>query len=450
MRDALLLLFLAVCLAGALRYPFLGVLTWAWFTLMTPHQMAYGVFGLQLNVIIAAVTIFSIGVSGAWRNFRFDQVTGLLLLFAFWLFLAQQTSLKPENSFTYFDRFLKLIIFILFALQLTTSKLKFHALVWMFVVSMGYYAFKGGLFTFVTLGHYRVQGLPGTVLEDNNHMGIALATSLPMILYLQAQSASKLVRYALLFVFCAAIIAIIGTQSRGAFVSLIVFAFYFWLRSRRKLMILGALAALMVPAIAFMPSKWLARMETISDAGEDSSFMGRVDAWIINTKLALEHPLTGVGLRNSYEKEIAATVEPDRVPRAAHSIYFEVLGGAGFVGLFIFLALIATAFLKTAALQKRQDLSPGVGWTRQFCYFAQISLTVFCVGGATVSLEMWDGYMLVIALIAAAQRLALEEVSGQVARAGAQSSSWRMQSRGLGRARALRSRPNSVAEMSRD
>ncbi len=450
MRDVLLLLFLAVCLAGALRFPFVGVLTWAWFTLMTPHQMAYGAFGLQLNVIIAAVTIAAIALSGAWRQFRFDQVTAILILFVFWLFLSQLTSLKPENSYTYFDRFLKLIIFILFALQLTTSKLKFHALVWMFVIAMGYYAFKGGLFTVITLGHYRVQGLPGTVLEDNNHIGIALATSLPLILYLHAQSATKLVRYALLALFCTTMIAIIGTQSRGAFVSLMVFAFYFWLRSQRKLMILGALAALMVPAIAFMPSKWMDRMSTITEAGEDSSFMGRVDAWIINTRLAMEHPLTGVGLRNSYEKDIAATVEPNRTPRAAHSIYFEVLGGAGFVGLFIYLSLLATAFFKTAAMQRREDLPQGALWARDFCYFAQIALAVFCVGGATVSLEMWDGYMLIIALIVAAQRIAAEAGAGEM-RAGLRPESWRLKARGLSVvAKSSGGRTNPVAEPARD
>jgi probable O-glycosylation ligase (exosortase A-associated) len=455
MRDVVLLLFLVVCFAGALRYPFVGVLTWAWFALMTPHQMAYGVFGLQLNVLIAAVTIAAVGLSGAWRHFRFDQVTAIFLLFAFWLFLAQQTSLKPENSYTYFDRFLKIIIFILFALQLTTSKLKFHALLWMFAVSMGYYAMKGSLFTVLTLGQFRVQGLPGTILEDNNHMGIALATSLPILLYLHGQTASKVARYVLLGVFCATILAIIGTQSRGAFVSLIVFAFYFWLRSRRKLLILGALAALMIPAIAFMPSKWMDRMSTITEASEDGSFMGRVDAWIINTRLAMEHPLTGVGLRNSYEKDIAATVEPNRTPRAAHSIYFEILGGAGFVGLFIFLSLLASAFLKTMAMQKRTDLPQSAAWTKEFCYYAQISLAVFCVGGGTVSLEMWDGYMLVIALIAAAQRLAGAELNADQARGGLRADSWRLKARGLTRPHPSRGRPhavaaNTVAETARD
>ncbi|MBY0423750.1 MAG: putative O-glycosylation ligase, exosortase A system-associated [Parvularculaceae bacterium] len=443
MRDALLLLFIIGSLAAALRYPFVGVLLWAWFTLMTPHQMAYGVFGISLNVLIAGATIVSVALTGAWRHFRLDATIVLLVLFAFWLFVAQLNSLRPENSYQYFDRFLKTLIFVFFALQLATSKLKFHALVWMFVACLGYFGLKGGLFTLVTLGHYRVQGLTDTVLGDNNHLGIALATSLPMYLYLHSQATSRYARLGLIAVFVLTVVAIIGTQSRGAFVSLVVFAFYFWLRSRRKLMILGALAALMGPAIAFMPSKWTERMSTISEAENDDSFMGRVDAWVINTKLALAHPFTGVGLRNSYEKDIAATVEPNRTPRAAHSIYFEVLGGSGFVGLAIYLSLLGNAVLTTFAMQRRRDLAAASEWTRNFCYYAQISLAVFCVGGATVSLEMWDGYMLIIALIAAAQRLAGAEGAATMTAAGRRVS-WRSGARGLVQARNRPAREPSV------
>ncbi|MGH8596293.1 MAG: hypothetical protein ACREXT_06515, partial [Gammaproteobacteria bacterium] len=44
-------------------------------------------------------------------------------------------------------------------------------------------------------------------------------------------------------------------------------------------------------------------------------------------------------------------------------------------------------------------------WQRQFGYFGQIALVVFAVGGATVSIEMWDGYLILIALTAAVSRI---------------------------------------------
>lgn len=435
MRDLLLLAFLVPVLAATLRYPFVGVLAWAWFSLMTPHQMAYGVFGLQLNLLIAAVTLAAIALSGAFRHFRLDPLTGLFLAFAACLGVSQIFSLSPDDSLRYFDQFVKTLLFAVVCIQLATDRLKFHALLWMLVIGIGYFAIKGGLFTLVTLGQYRVQGLPNTILEDNNHLGTALATVLPLILYLRTQAQRAIVRHGLLALFVLGIIAVLGTHSRGAFVALVVFAGFFWLRSNRKLVILAGLLVVLVPAVAFMPSKWFERMSSIGEATQDASFMGRVDAWHINAELARAHPLTGAGLRNSYEKEIAATVDPVRAQsaKAAHSIYFEVLGGTGFIGLAVFLSIIATAFVTTLRLQKLKS-DPSVDpWIAPFAYHAQISLAVFCVGGAAVSMEMWDGFYVLAALIAASARLAKVPVAAQAAALPGPRRSWRMNARGVTR-----------------
>ena len=138
MRDLLLLIFLGMCFAGTLRYPFIGLLCWAWFTLMTPHQAAYGVYGLPLNLIIAAITLTAYVISGEVSKFRFDALTGIIVAFAFWLGLSQLFSLDPENSAPYFDRFTKTLIFVALCIQMATSKLRINALVWMLVLSIGF------------------------------------------------------------------------------------------------------------------------------------------------------------------------------------------------------------------------------------------------------------------------------------------------------------------------
>ncbi len=428
MRDMILLGFTTLCLAAAIRHPFVGLLTWAWFTLLTPHQAAFGVYGIPLNVIIAGVTIASYIVSGEIAKFRFDPITCLIILFGGWLTLAQFYSLDPVSSAPYHDRFIKTLLFIVLCAQMATTKLRFNALVWTVVACIGFLATKGAVFTFLTLGQYHVQGLPNTVLEDNNHLGIAMASILPLILYLRAESARPIIRNGLLTLFCLTVVAIIGTQSRGAFISLVVFSGFFWLRSKHKVSILAGLVLLLLPSIAFMPSKWTQRMSTITEATQDASFMGRVDAWIISYKLAVAHPVTGVGLRNSYEPEVAKSVDIERAERAkaAHSIYFEVLGGAGFVGLAIYLTLFATAFFSAWRIylaRKNDLLAP---WKSRFAYFAQMSIVVFAVGGASTSMEMWDGYLVVMALVAALTRLSQDQgkpVGYAMAKARAQN--WR-------------------------
>ena len=406
MRDLLLLIFIGLCLAAALRHPFAGLLTWAWFTLMTPHQLAYGVYGLPLNTIIAGVTIAAYAMSGQMSRFRMDPITALIIALAGWLTMSQLFSLDPANSALYYSRFIKTLLFILLCIQMASDKLRLNALVWMLVLGIGFFAAKGAIFTFVTFGAYHVQGLPNTVIEDNNHFGIAVATILPLIMYLRSEAARPWMRTALLGLFCLCVIAIIGTQSRGAFLCLVAFSGFFWLRSKRKASILAGLVFLVTPVIIFMPAKWTDRMSTISDAANDESFMGRVDAWVINYKLAIANPITGAGLRNSYEKDIAAEVDPARAEtaKAAHSIYFEILGGSGFVGLAIYLSLFATAAMTALRLKRREGDPEIAPWKPHLARYALTSLTVFAIGGASTSMEMWDGYLMIIALIAALNR----------------------------------------------
>ncbi len=399
MRDFLLLGAVAALLAITLRRPFVGVIAWAWFTIMTPHQIAYGVYGVPINLLIACVTLFAYVVSGEIMKLRADPVTALILALAGWLTLAQIFSLDPQNSAPHTDRFLKTLLFVFVCAQMTTTKLRLNALIWIIVAGIGFFAAKGALFTIFTLGEFRVQGLPETIIEDNNHFGIATATVLPLMLYLRSQAKKAWLRTGLTALFLLSVLAIIGTHSRGAFIALVLFGGILWLRSHHKFALIAAAVLVLVPSVAFMPSKWTDRMTTITSATEDKSFMGRVDAWVINTKLAAAHPLTGAGLRNSYQYDVARTVDSERGARAraAHSIYFEMLGGAGFIGLGLYLALYGAGFMSAWRVFAKRNDAGVEPWKGELARAIQVSLLIFAVGGASVSMEMWDGYLLLIA-----------------------------------------------------
>ncbi len=403
MREVILLVFVFGCLGITLRYPFAGIITWAWFTLMTPHQMAYGTFGVPLNLMIAATTIFAIIYARETEKFRLDSISILLIALLFWQTVAQQMSLVPENSGELYSRFFKTLLFVLLCAQMASNKLRFHALVWILAGGIGIYAAKGALFTLATLGQYRVQGLANTVLEDNNHFGIAAATILPMMIYLRGQLSNPIVRQGMLGITLLTLLAVIGTHSRGALLAMIAFSGYLWLKSSHKLSLALVGGIALIPAIMFMPSKWIERMSTIKNAGEDASFQGRLDAWQINWELARDNPFTGVGLRNSYIEEVAIlSVPPDKAAtaKAAHSIYFEILGGSGFVGLFLFLSLLGYTFWRARQIETSKNPQTPE-WKKSFARYAQMSLFIFCIGGASTSMEMWDGYLMIIALIAA-------------------------------------------------
>ena len=400
MRDALLLAFIAAGLLAAIRYPFTGLLLWAWFTLATPHQAGYLAGELPLNLVIAGVTFVSFFFHGEFGRVKITPLAWIIAAFTAWLGLSQMFSLWPENSAEPADRLLKIMIFVLLCAVTTTSRLRFHALLWVFALVMGFYGAKGGAFTIIKLGGGLYEGIPDTILYDNNHLGIAMAASLPIFLYLAGQSRERLVRWGIWLVFSLTVIGIVGTHSRGALLALLAFGGWTWLRSSHKLVGAAAGIAVALVGLQFVPTQWTERMETIAEAGEDASFMGRVDAWVISYELAKEHPLTGAGLRNSYERRISREVS-DRTPRAAHSIYFEILGGMGFVGLGLYLVMLGYGIVSAMRAERRYADEVGGRWRSRFGRHAQASLIVFCVGGASVSLEMWEGYLLVIALVSA-------------------------------------------------
>jgi probable O-glycosylation ligase (exosortase A-associated) len=114
---------------------------------------------------------------------------------------------------------------------------------------------------------------------------------------------------------------------------------FFWLKSRTKVATAFMLVMLVPVAWQFMPEAWHARMDTIQTYEEDPSAMGRINAWKMAFNLAQDRPFVGGGF-DIYNPTVFGRYAP--VPddiHAAHSIYFQMLGEHGFVGLALFLFL---------------------------------------------------------------------------------------------------------------
>ena len=62
-------------------------------------------------------------------------------------------------------------------------------------------------------------------------------------------------------------------------------------------MMLVAVGALSVGLLSFMPDTWYDRMNTIESYEEDTSAMGRINAWHFAFNLAIDKPLVGGGFQ---------------------------------------------------------------------------------------------------------------------------------------------------------
>ena len=192
--------------------------------------------------------------------------------------------------------------------------------------------------------------------------------------------------------------SVLGSQSRGALLALVSMAFFLGLKGKYPIRTSLVLLLLMVMAIGFMPDSWTSRMETIGEYQADGSAMSRIWTWKTLYAAALDRPLVGAGFRadNLVVFGRYAPTEPPfdvfaGLVFVAHSIYLQVLGEQGFVGLGLFISLgLVTWF--TAARVARQSLDDPEfkDWMPLLMRMVQVSLIGYAIGGAFLSLAYLD------------------------------------------------------------
>ena len=211
-------------------------------------------------------------------------------------------------------------------------------------------------------------------------------------------STKKLIRFGLIVAISLIIIAIIGTQSRGAFLAIIAIAFFLWLKSRQKLIPFLIISLLAPLIIIFMPHSWHDRMATIKTYETDGSAMGRIKAWTFAIELANARPLTGGGFESfhqvNYETFAPGLIQPmlsgyKHYPDV-HSIYFEVLGEHGYIALLIFLIIGYISWKNGNRVMKLTNKSNEHRWAYDLSSMIQVSFIGYAVGGAFLGLAYFD------------------------------------------------------------
>ena len=117
-----------------------------------------------------------------------------------------------------YEKVIKIQILTIMTLLMLTSRDRVHLFLWAIVVSLGFYGVKGGIFTILNGGVYRVQGPLGSFIGGNNEIALAFVMTIPLMRYLHLQEQNKLVKQGLAAMMFLTVIATVGSQSRGALV----------------------------------------------------------------------------------------------------------------------------------------------------------------------------------------------------------------------------------------
>lgn len=394
MRDILIIMFM-VCFGPMMfKFAHIGLYLWTWVSIMNPHKLVYGFArGQSFNLWIAAITL------GVWLLSKERKIpaargfTVMIVIFAVWITLTTAASPTPNVSWPLWELNIKTFVLVYLALCIITTRARLHAFLWVYLISIGYWGVNTGIVTIASAGNAVIVGPSGSMITDNNSLALAIAISIPIANYLRLQANNKLIQFALLGVIVLSIAAIIGTYSRGGLIALAAMSGFLWWRSRYKLVSLTVGLIAITVVVGTLPDRYINRISTLSEASEDASFQGRVDAWEVAIRTAADRPL-GAGFAGPEQPGNWFKYIPRRA-RAAHSIYFMVLGEHGFIGLIIYLSIVAAAWfslsraIKVASRGHEKDF-----WGVQVATALKCSIVTFMIGGAALSVSYYDGFLL--------------------------------------------------------
>ncbi len=379
-------------LVRALGRPWLGILTWTLLSIGNPHQFAYILSTKPVAAVTAVVVLLALLFSREGRQRRSIPMTAetiVLIAFVVWMCITEVFAFDPVASYEQWKKVMKIDFMIILALVILHSKQHIMALAWVLIGSIGYYGFKGGLFTLATGGSFRVWGPPTTYIEGNNELALALVVVIPLMRFLQLNISSQWVKIFLTALMSLCAVAAIGSQSRGALLAVAAMALILWWRGTGKLLPAILFFAFGIALVTFMPESWHDRMGTIQTYQQDDSAMGRINAWWMAWNLATTN-FFGGGF-SIYDPGVFASYAPDPEDvHAAHSIYFQVLGEHGFVGLFLFLLMWVLVWRSAGRLRTQGKLQTQTKWLSDLGAMCQVSIAGYAVGGAFLSLAYFD------------------------------------------------------------
>lgn len=393
MRDFFLATLLFFLLPGALIRCQWGVLLWYWISMMNPHRLGYGfIVSFPFGKWIAALSMLSFFWSEK-RMIPLNRITVFWCCWIVWLTISTVFSLLPDMAWWQWNKIMKIMLFSALTMMIMQKKSDLHALLWVIVGSIVFYGIKGGLFTLFTLGQYHVYGPPQSFIADNNTLAMALLMTLPLLYYLLNTQAHRIIHQLGYAGMLLSVFAVLGSQSRGGFVTLIgLSAFILWkIKAKWQSMLLLVIS---VPLIGiFLPDAWFERMETIINYEQDLSALGRINAWWFAWKLALDRPLIGGGLE-VFKPAFFEQYAPNPVDHHdSHSIYFEVLASHGFIGLFFYMMTLWSAWRMSVHLQRQ------AGWIAQLAFAIQCSLVAYMIGGTFLGVAYFDMYYALLSIL---------------------------------------------------
>lgn len=411
MRDYLLTLVIFALVPVAFVRPWIGVLAWYWIGLMNPHRLTWGfAYTMPFAMLIAIATLAGALFARDRKPLPADAevwlMLALLAYFAFTSFFAW----APDHAWPQLEKVGKIILMTLVAMMMIHGKQRIRMLVLVVALSLGFYGFKGGIWTLATGGGEQVLGPEGSFIDGNTFLGLALNMVIPLLVALALEEQNKWIRRGLYLVAALSVLSSVFTYSRGAWLGLAVVAPLVWLQLRNRvakfvLVVFAVLAVAAAPLV--LPQRVYDRAETLARYEEDCSANQRFMSWVVHWNIAKTYPFTGAGFQLEeaqdgrylqFGSEEYLKCFRDATSSAAHNIYFQILGQHGFIAFFLYIGLLVVVLWKLRRMQRLARKQHETRWIATYATGLLIGLIGYLVSGAFLSSAYFDLPWLYIAL----------------------------------------------------
>lgn len=399
MRDIVLFLAFAAIIPYIFKRPVVGALAYAVVSLMNPHRLTYGpAFSFPFAMVLCAMTILSMLMSKENKKITLTAPVAILCIFSVWMTITSLFALEPSIVWNEWNRVMKTMLMVLITVLTVRTVTDVKMLALTVALSLGFWGFKGGMYTILSGGRSGMLGPVGSYIGDNNTLALALVTTVPLLVYLVSQANTKWTRRGAIALAGLTAIAALGSYSRGALLGAIAMSTFLWLKSNSKAKI-GMAILLLAPVIYLsMPEQWTDRMHSIDNYQEDASAMGRINAWQFAFNIANHFPLGGGYLVFTPRLFQLFAPNPERF-HVAHSIYFQVLAEHGYFGLTLFLLLFLFAWRTGRRVVRHCTGKPELLWAMTLARMCQVSIVGYLSAGAFLSLAYYDLIYYILAIL---------------------------------------------------
>ncbi len=414
MRDLLLLVVTGSASLTALARPPFGILFFVALSILGLHSYTWGVARtFPHSQAVGLATIVGFLLWSEPKRFPREREAGLML--ALWALFAVSTwfALRPELAFDRLIFVSKILLMMFLATIILNTPARLHTLVRVVALSLGFTAVKTGLFVLATGFQQKAYGPEDTYLFQENAIGIALAANLPLLVYLFRVERSRWLRVTIGAMFFLSYPAVVGTFSRGAWLSLGAVSLLLVLCSRHQILTIVLALTLTVGAVAWQDSlvsdRVAARWDALVNYQEDSSAESRFWNWEFCRRVGLARPFGGGFEFQSTEAYLQ--YYPEFVERwpgkvwVCHSMWMELLAEHGILGFALWIALTASCLL---SLRRLSSDAPGqIKPTRikELAPMLGVAFVAFMVGGTFLDVAYHELFYQLIAMVIIAKTL---------------------------------------------